>query len=207
MGIGVKLQEGACQLRLQGHGGLGHRMPKPGKEGEHGGLLGVHCLFKPVGEPACPHCEMEVRPSVGGRILPDRGPQAAGVGGPMRGVQGSRFLVLLRESSPAMSNGYRARIYPRNTGIWSSPSFSVHCIVSLQCSTSQISSKCCLEVTAHGGYRMFHGPSKSAHPPPIGAPGEGGVRYPWRRSAPALGGFPGGQGGVGVTRVRWQCQW
>ena len=32
----------------------------------------------------------------------------------------------------AMSNGYRARIYPRDTGIWSSPSFSVHCIDSLQ---------------------------------------------------------------------------
>ena len=39
-----------------------------------------------------------------------------------------------------MSNGYRARIYPRDTGIWSSPTFSVHCIVSLHCSASQISS-------------------------------------------------------------------
>ena len=51
----------------------------------------------------------------------------------------------------AMSNGYRARIYPRDTGIWSSPTFSVHCIVSLHCSASQISSECCLEPPAGGG--------------------------------------------------------
>ena len=72
-------------------------------------------------------------------------------------------------SEGATSNGYRALIYPRDTGIWSSPTFSVHCIVSLHCSASQISSECCLEVTAQGGYRMFHEPSGSAHPPPIGA--------------------------------------
>ena len=61
---------------------------------------GVHCLFKPVGEPACLRREVEVRPGVGGQILPSRGPQAAGVGDPIHGVQGSWFPVLLRESSP-----------------------------------------------------------------------------------------------------------
>ena len=35
VGIGVELQEGVCQLRLQGHRGLGHRVPKPETEGEH----------------------------------------------------------------------------------------------------------------------------------------------------------------------------
>ena len=61
-------------------------------------------------------------------------------------------LVPPHKLGGAMSNGNRARMYPRDTGIWSSPSFSVHCIVSLHCSASQISSECCLEVTAQGGY-------------------------------------------------------
>ena len=32
-----------------------------------------------------------------------------------------------------MSNGYRARIYPRDTGIWSSLRISVHCFDLLHC--------------------------------------------------------------------------
>ena len=80
-----------------------------------------------------------------------------------------QLTVGRRPLGGGMSNGYRARIYPCDTGIWSSPTFSVHCIVSLHCSASQISSECCFEVTAQGGYRMFHGPFGSAHPPPIGA--------------------------------------
>ena len=63
----------------------------------------------------------------------------------------------------AMSNGYGALIYHRDTGIWSSPRIPVHCFVLLHCSANQISSECCLEVTAQDGYRMLHGPSGSAH--------------------------------------------
>ena len=55
----------------------------------------------------------------------------------------------------AISNGYRAHIYPRVTGIWSSPQTSVHC---LTCCTPQTRAKCCLELTAVSGYRMFLGP-------------------------------------------------
>ena len=80
VGIAVELQKGACQFRLQDHGSPGDRVPKPETEGEHSGVLGVRCLFQRVGERACPRCEMEVRSGVGGQIVPDRGPQAAGVG-------------------------------------------------------------------------------------------------------------------------------
>ena len=50
-----------------------------------------------------------------------------------------------------MSNGYKALIHPRDTGIWSSPPFSVHCFVLLHCSAIQISSECCLEVPRFPG--------------------------------------------------------
>ena len=68
----------------------------------------------------------------------------------------------------AMSNGYGAPVYPRDTGIWSPLPLSVHCSALLHCSANQISSECCLEVTAQDGYQMIHGPSGSAHSPPIG---------------------------------------
>ena len=44
-----------------------------------------------------------------------------------------------------------------DTGIWSSPTFSVDCIVSLHCSASQISAECCLEVPM-GLYGDLWGP-------------------------------------------------
>ena len=49
-----------------------------------------------------------------------------------------------------MSDGYRALIYPRDTGIWSSTPFSVHCFVLLHCSANQISSEC----AKRGGVRV-----------------------------------------------------
>ena len=75
----------------------GHGMPKPETKAVHGGVLGVQCLHEPLGEPACSHFEMEVRPGVGGQILPSCGPHAAAVGDPAHGVHGSRFLALLWE--------------------------------------------------------------------------------------------------------------
>ena len=60
----------------------------------------LQCLFQPLGEPVRPCSEMGVRSGVGGQVLPDRGPQAEGVGDSMHGVQGSRFLVLLQRLSP-----------------------------------------------------------------------------------------------------------
>ena len=68
-----------------------------------------------------------------------------------------------------MSNGYEAPKYPRDTGIWSSPPFRVHGFALLHCSANQTSPGCCLEFTIHYGYRMLHGLSGSAQPPPTGA--------------------------------------
>ena len=42
-----------------------------------------------------------------------------------------------------MSNGYEARKYPRDTGIWSSPPFRVHGFALLHCSANQTSPGCC----------------------------------------------------------------
>ena len=103
VGIGVELQEGACHLRLQGHGGPGHGMSKPETKAKHGGAPSVQCLCEPLGEPACSHCEVEVRPGVGGQILPGCSPHVAGVGDPAHGVQGSRFPALLWE--PPLGGG------------------------------------------------------------------------------------------------------
>ena len=89
MGIEVALRKGACHLRLQGHGASGYRRFNPEIKAKHGGARGVQCLCEPLGEPACFHCDVEVRPDVGGNILPGCSPHVADVGDPTHGVHGS----------------------------------------------------------------------------------------------------------------------
>ena len=75
-----------CEHYIQGHGCVSHRVSKLEPEGEHSGVPGVQRVLHPFGEPACPHCEMQARPGVGGHILPICGPQAAGLGDSMHGI-------------------------------------------------------------------------------------------------------------------------
>ena len=100
VGTGVELQEGLWWMRLHGHGGPDHTVPKQETKGEYSGVPSKQCLFQPLGEPVRPCREMVLRSGMGGQFLPDCGPRAAGVGDSMYGVQGSQFLVLLSTLSP-----------------------------------------------------------------------------------------------------------
>ena len=80
---------------------------------------------------------------------------------------------ILADTGLAMSNGYRARIYPRDTGIWSSPSFSVHCIVSCTAAQARSAPNVALRSPRRAAIQCFMGRLGQLIPLPYGIWGGG----------------------------------